>query len=220
MLARCARRATASCRGSRSCCASSCRRSDRRAGRASRAARRRSGRRCARSPSTRNATGSDGRSRSRGRRRAGRPCSSRSKPTIEGWKPKPLGGLEHVAIRDAELRPGAVVGRIAVRHDSIQPVVAAGQLDDDQDALGVLLDARALRAPAPRAPPTCGSRRAADRRRRRCRRVPRTRKSRREHEAAVNADESYGLSIPTDIPACSTRGRAARGAILPAFSPG
>ena len=57
----------------------------RRAGRASRAARRRWARRCARTPSTRNATGSDGRSRSRGRPPAGRPCrAARSRPSTDG----------------------------------------------------------------------------------------------------------------------------------------
>ena len=59
-------------------------------------------------------------------------------------KAEAVGGLEHVALLDPELRPGAVVGRIAVRHDRVQPVVAAGQLDDDENALGMLLDARAL----------------------------------------------------------------------------
>ena len=61
-----------------------------------------------------------------------------------GMKAEPLGGFEHVAILDPEIRPGAVIGRVGVRDDRIQPVVAAGQLDDDQDALGMLLDARAF----------------------------------------------------------------------------
>ena len=61
-----------------------------------------------------------------------------------GMKAEPLGGLEHVAILDPEIRPGAVIRRVAVRHDRVQPVVAAGQLDDDENALGVLLDARAF----------------------------------------------------------------------------
>jgi hypothetical protein len=38
----------------------------------------------------------------------------------------------------------AVIGRVAVGHDRVQPVVAAGQLDDDENALGMLLDARAF----------------------------------------------------------------------------
>ena len=82
-----------------------------------------------------------------------------------------VGGLDDLALRDAQLRPGAVVRRVAVRHDGVQAVVAARQLDDDEDPLGVLLDAGALRAPAPPAPRTCGSGRAAARRRRRCRRA-------------------------------------------------
>ena len=65
-------------------------------------------------------------------------------PDHRGMKAEAVGGLEHVAILDPEIRPGAVVGRVGVRNDRIQPVVAAGQLDDDQDALGVLLDARAF----------------------------------------------------------------------------
>ena len=50
----------------------------------------------------------------------------------------------HVAIRDPELRPGAVVRGVGVRNDRVQAVVAAGQLDDDEDPLGMLLDAGAL----------------------------------------------------------------------------
>src|SRR5262245_20665201 len=38
----------------------------------------------------------------------------------------------------------AVVRGVAVRHDGVQAVVAAGQFDDDEDALGVFLDAAPL----------------------------------------------------------------------------
>ena len=37
-----------------------------------------------------------------------------------------------------------VVRGVAKRHDGVQAVVATGQLDDDEDAVGMLLDARAL----------------------------------------------------------------------------
>ena len=180
--ARSAPRATASCRGSRSRCASTRRRSRRPAGPAIRAARRRSARRCARTPSTRNATGSDGRSRSRGRPPAGRPCrAARSRPSTDGSRSR-RPTLMHVALRDPELRPGAVVRGVAVRHDGVQAVVAARQLDDDENALGMLLDAGALRAPAPPARRTCGSRTSGSPAPTPMPYSPRARKSRREHE--------------------------------------
>src|SRR5439155_22090833 len=59
-------------------------------------------------------------------------------------KTESFGGLEHLAILDPEFRSGAVVGRIAVGYDGIQPVIASGQLDDDEDAFRVLLDAGTL----------------------------------------------------------------------------
>ena len=61
-----------------------------------------------------------------------------------GVKAEPLGGFEHASILYPQLWPGAVIGRVAVRNDRVQPVVATGQFDDDQDTLGVLLDARAF----------------------------------------------------------------------------
>ena len=69
---------------------------------------------------------------------------SRSNPTIDGWKPKASLTFSTSFGRNADARPRAVVGRIAVRHDGVQPVVAARQLEHDEDALGMLLDARAL----------------------------------------------------------------------------
>ena len=55
-----------------------------------------------------------------------------------------VGGLDDLALGDSQLRPSAVVRRVAVRHDGVQAVVAARQLDDDENPLGMLLDAGAL----------------------------------------------------------------------------
>ena len=38
---------------------------------------------------------------------------------------------------DADLRPRAIVRIVGVGHDGIQSVVAAGQLEDDQNAIGI-----------------------------------------------------------------------------------
>jgi hypothetical protein len=62
-------------------------------------------------------------------------------PDHRRMKAEALAGLDRVVLCDSKLRPCAVVGRIAVRHDRVQAVVAAGQLDHDEDPLGVLLDA-------------------------------------------------------------------------------
>ena len=35
---------------------------------------------------------------------------------------------------DAEPRPGAIVGIVAIRHDRIQSVIGAGKFDDDENA--------------------------------------------------------------------------------------
>ena len=77
------------------------------------------------------------------------------------------------------MRPGAVIRRVAERHDGVQPVVAARQFEDDEDPFGMLLDARALeRLRGQR------SRRAAEEHRKRGADAdavqPRARKSRRE----------------------------------------
>src|SRR4051812_22251945 len=60
-------------------------------------------------------------------------------------EPKAVRRLQHLALPDAKLWPRAVVDRIAVRHDRVQPVVAARELDDHEDALGVALDAGAFK---------------------------------------------------------------------------
>src|SRR5262245_3157741 len=56
-----------------------------------------------------------------------------------------VGDFDHLALVEPELRLGAVVSGIATGHDSIQSVIAAGQLNDDEDAVRMLLDARALK---------------------------------------------------------------------------
>ena len=68
-----------------------------------------------------------------------------------------VGGLDDLALGDSEFRPRAIVRGVAVRHDGVQAIVAARQLDDDENALGMRFDAGALRAPAPSEPRTCGS---------------------------------------------------------------
>ena len=61
-----------------------------------------------------------------------------------GVEPEPIGRLDDLAFGDPELRSGAVVGGIAVRHDGIQAIVAARQFDDDENSLGMLFDTGAL----------------------------------------------------------------------------
>src|SRR4029077_14435896 len=46
--------------------------------------------------------------------------------------------------RNPDVRPGAVVRRVAVRDDGVEAVVAAGQFEDDENPLGMLLHAGAL----------------------------------------------------------------------------
>ena len=45
--------------------------------------------------------------------------------------------LQHPIGLDRDRRPGAVVVVVGVRHDRVQAVVAARELEDDKDALGV-----------------------------------------------------------------------------------
>src|SRR6185369_8920713 len=52
--------------------------------------------------------------------------------------------LDHLAIGNPDMGPRAIVRGVAVRDEGVQAVVATRQLDDDEDALGVALDARAL----------------------------------------------------------------------------
>ena len=59
-------------------------------------------------------------------------------------KAEPVGRLEDLALLDAQMRPRAIVGRVAVGHDGIQAVVTACEFDDDQNAFGMFLDAGAL----------------------------------------------------------------------------
>ena len=55
-----------------------------------------------------------------------------------------VGDLDDLALGDPELRPRAVVRGVAKGHDRVQSVVAAGQLDDHEDAVRMFLDAGAL----------------------------------------------------------------------------
>ena len=59
-------------------------------------------------------------------------------------EPEAVGDLDDLALGNPELRPRLVVGGIAERHDGVQAVIAARQLDDHEDAVGMLLDARAF----------------------------------------------------------------------------
>src|SRR5262245_25824430 len=53
-------------------------------------------------------------------------------------------GFDHRSLRYSKLRSRTIVGGIAVRHDGVQAIVAAGQLDDYENAFRMLLNARAL----------------------------------------------------------------------------
>src|SRR5882762_512436 len=55
-----------------------------------------------------------------------------------------IGELDDLALANSQRRPGAIVRGIAVRYDGVQPVVAARELEDDEDSLGMLFGARAL----------------------------------------------------------------------------
>jgi hypothetical protein len=59
---------------------------------------------------------------------------------------EPIADLDHLAVGDPDVGPGAVVRRIAVRNERVQAVIAAGELDDDENALRMFLNARALQA--------------------------------------------------------------------------
>ncbi len=65
---------------------------------------------------------------------------------------EPFGDLDRVALADGQVRPGAIVARVAVRDDGVQAVVAARQLDDDENPFGMLLEAGACQR-------LCGQRR-------------------------------------------------------------
>ncbi len=53
--------------------------------------------------------------------------------------------LEDLARRNSDVRPGAVVRRVAMRHDRVEAVVPARQFEDDEDPFGMPLHARALK---------------------------------------------------------------------------
>ncbi len=57
---------------------------------------------------------------------------------------KAVGDFDHLALGDPDLRPGPVVRRVAEGHDGVQSIIAAGQLNDDEDAVGMLFDTGAL----------------------------------------------------------------------------
>jgi hypothetical protein len=48
---------------------------------------------------------------------------------------KAVGDFDHLALGDPDLRPGPVVRGVAERHDGVQSIIAAGQLNDDEDAV-------------------------------------------------------------------------------------
>src|SRR5438552_7257592 len=124
-----------------------------------------------------------------------------------GMKTEPLGRFEHIAILDPELGPGAVIGRVGVRNDRIQPVVAAGQFDDDQDALGVLLDARSFERLGRER-----GRSAAQNERETGADADAVKPPDQEIAARARTAEMHDQPlIPIDIPACSRRDRALRG---------
>jgi hypothetical protein len=52
--------------------------------------------------------------------------------------------LEDLAIRNTEMRPGAVVRGVPVGNDGVQAVVAARQLEHDENSFRAFFDARAL----------------------------------------------------------------------------
>src|SRR5262245_10183827 len=60
-------------------------------------------------------------------------------------EPESISPLDRVALPNADRRPGAVIGGVAVGNDGIESIVAARQLDDDEDALGMFFDARAAK---------------------------------------------------------------------------
>src|SRR6266487_3093942 len=59
-------------------------------------------------------------------------------------KSESLCAFQQFALRNPELRPGAIVGRIAIRHDRVETVVTARQFDRHEYPLGMLLDAGAF----------------------------------------------------------------------------
>src|SRR5262245_43861394 len=59
-------------------------------------------------------------------------------------KSESVADLDDLALWNTQMGTRAVIRGVAVRHDGVQAVVAAGQFDDDEDALGVFLDARPL----------------------------------------------------------------------------
>src|SRR5215471_4131329 len=59
-------------------------------------------------------------------------------------EPERVAHLQNVFRRDANAGASAVIGGIAVWHDGVEAVVAPGELEHDEDSLGMLLHARAL----------------------------------------------------------------------------
>ena len=54
-------------------------------------------------------------------------------------EPHSIGNRQEVVLRDSEIRTRSVVSVVAERHHGVETVVAAGELDDDEDSLRVLL---------------------------------------------------------------------------------
>src|SRR5262245_21536582 len=61
-----------------------------------------------------------------------------------GMEAKSVGSLDDLGLLNPKLRTGAVVRRIAERHYGVQTIVAAGELDDDQNTFGMFFDAGAF----------------------------------------------------------------------------
>src|SRR5688572_4123500 len=61
-----------------------------------------------------------------------------------GMKAETIGDFDHLSLGDAQLRTCTVVGSVAEWDDGVQAVVAARQLDDHENAVGMPLDAGAL----------------------------------------------------------------------------
>src|SRR5262245_30892203 len=59
-------------------------------------------------------------------------------------EPETVRNLDNLPLADSEIRPRPIVRRIAEGDDGVETVVATGELDHDENALRVLLDARPL----------------------------------------------------------------------------
>ena len=67
-------------------------------------------------------------------RQLSHPCTAaRSRPWSAGSRN--VVDLAQLVGADAELRPRAVIGVVAIRHDGVQSVIGARQFNHDQDAL-------------------------------------------------------------------------------------